>query len=67
MDIIEKGFHVGLSIVNEYIYIYICYVLFNKSPTTCNENNPSSRIQLCYKDTYYVHRLSYYSKLYNIL
>jgi len=32
----------------------------------CVENNPSSRIQLCYKDTNYVLGFSHFSKLYNI-
>ncbi len=33
----------------------------------CDENNPSSKIRLCYKDIDYVIEFPHYSKLYNIL
>ncbi len=48
------------------IFFLFYYVLFNKSPSMCDENNPSSRIQLCYKDIDYVIGFSHYSKLFNI-
>jgi hypothetical protein len=37
MDIIEKGFHVGL-LTNIFLFYY---VLFNKGLVVCDENNPS--------------------------
>jgi len=47
------------------VFLFYC-VLFNKDPAVCDENNLSSGIWLCYKDTYYVLGFSCYSKLYNI-
>ncbi len=48
--------------------VFLFYrVLFNKGPPMCDENNLSSKIRLCYKDTYYVLGFSCYSKLYNML
>jgi len=66
INVIEKGFHVGLLIVNKYFFLF-CYVLFNKCLVVCDENNPSFGIRLCCKDTNYVIGFSCYSKLYNIL
>ncbi len=51
----------------EKIKILLYYVLFNKGPTVCDENNFSSRTQLCCKDIDYVIGFSCYSRLYNIL
>jgi hypothetical protein len=48
-------------------YFIFYYVLFNKGHSMCDENNPSSKIRLCYKDIDYVIEFPHYSKLYNIL
>jgi hypothetical protein len=53
MDIIKKGFHVGLLIVNLF-FIFFYYVLFNKGHVVHDENNDYFGMRFCYKDTNYV-------------
>jgi hypothetical protein len=48
MDIIEKGFHVGISSVKNLFFFYVMSYLIRA--LLCDENNPSFGIQLCYKD-----------------